>query len=85
MGELRSIAASFVVSGPSGVAVRTRLKQLTPGDEKVLRLVGAHLGSLAAALSLSAIAILSSRTVIVAFLPGRPSIEDGRAVQRYAR
>ncbi|WRZ51743.1 IS200/IS605 family accessory protein TnpB-related protein [Streptomyces sp. NBC_01314] len=29
------------------MAVRTRLKQLTPGDEKVLRLVGAHLGSLA--------------------------------------
>nr|WP_237313692.1 transposase [Streptomyces sp. AMCC400023] len=47
MGELRSIAAPFVASGPSGVAVRTRLKQLTPGDEKVLRLVGAHLGSLA--------------------------------------
>ncbi|MFF9041031.1 IS200/IS605 family accessory protein TnpB-related protein [Streptomyces sp. NPDC014892] len=47
MGELRSIAEPFVVSGPTGVAVRTRLKQLTPGDEKVLRLVGAHLGSLA--------------------------------------
>ncbi|MEV6381736.1 IS200/IS605 family accessory protein TnpB-related protein [Streptomyces sp. NPDC051773] len=47
MGELRSIAAPFVASGPAGVAVRTRLKQLTPGDEKVLRLVGAHLGSLA--------------------------------------
>ncbi|MDX3136520.1 transposase [Streptomyces europaeiscabiei] len=47
MGELRSVAASFVASGPSGVAVRTRLKQLTPGDEKVLRVVGAHLGSLA--------------------------------------
>ncbi|MFF0089052.1 IS200/IS605 family accessory protein TnpB-related protein [Streptomyces canus] len=47
MGELRSIAAPFVASGPSGVAVRTRLKQLTPHDEKVLRLVGAHLGSLA--------------------------------------
>jgi IS605 OrfB family transposase len=29
------------------VAVRTRLKQLTPADEKVLALVGAHLGSLA--------------------------------------
>ncbi|MFG2461489.1 hypothetical protein ACGFWE_31110 [Streptomyces sp. NPDC048523] len=28
----------------SGVAVRTRLKQLTPADEKVLALVGAHLG-----------------------------------------
>ncbi|WP_323187507.1 IS200/IS605 family accessory protein TnpB-related protein [Streptomyces sp. NBC_01275] len=47
MGELRSIAPSFVASGPGGVAVRTRLKQLTPDDEKVLRLVGAHLGSLA--------------------------------------
>ncbi|MEH0422692.1 IS200/IS605 family accessory protein TnpB-related protein [Streptomyces sp. B21-083] len=47
MGGLRSIAASFVASGPSGVAIRTRLKLLTPGDEKVLRLVGAHLGSLA--------------------------------------
>ncbi|WP_369035766.1 IS200/IS605 family accessory protein TnpB-related protein [Streptomyces adonidis] len=41
------MAAPFVASGPGGVAVRTRLKQLTPGDEKVLRLVGAHLGSLA--------------------------------------
>jgi hypothetical protein len=29
------------------VAIRTRLKHLTPADEKVLRLVGAHLGSLA--------------------------------------
>ncbi|WP_330288365.1 transposase [Streptomyces sp. NBC_00576] len=47
MGELRSIAPPFVASGPSGVAVRTRLKELTPGDEKVLRLMGAHLGSLA--------------------------------------
>lgn len=41
------MAAPFVASGPSGVAVRTRLKQLMPDDEKVLRLVGAHLGSLA--------------------------------------
>ncbi|MGI3197952.1 IS200/IS605 family accessory protein TnpB-related protein [Streptomyces sp. GLT-R25] len=47
MGELRDLAASFVASGPSGVAVRTRLKHLAPDDEKVLRLVGAHLGSLA--------------------------------------
>ncbi|WP_406470973.1 IS200/IS605 family accessory protein TnpB-related protein [Streptomyces sp. NBC_01615] len=47
MGGLRELAASFVVPGPSGVAVRTRLKQLTPADEKVLALVGAHLGSLA--------------------------------------
>jgi IS605 OrfB family transposase len=44
---LRELAASFVVAGPSGVAVRTRLKQLTPADERVLELVGAHLGSLA--------------------------------------
>jgi IS605 OrfB family transposase len=29
------------------VAIRTRLKHLTPADEQVLRLVGAHLGSLA--------------------------------------
>lgn len=47
VGGLRELAGSFVVSGPSGVAVRTRLKQLTPVDEKVLALVGAHLGSLA--------------------------------------
>ncbi|MET8111894.1 IS200/IS605 family accessory protein TnpB-related protein [Streptomyces prasinus] len=47
MGGLREIAASFVVPGPSGVAVRTRIKQLTPADEEVLRLVGAHLGALA--------------------------------------
>ncbi|MCT9080893.1 transposase [Streptomyces fulvoviolaceus] len=47
MGGLRELAASFVVPGPSGVAVRTRLKQLTPADEKVLALVGAHLGALA--------------------------------------
>ncbi|WP_405652586.1 IS200/IS605 family accessory protein TnpB-related protein [Streptomyces sp. NBC_00019] len=47
MGELRSIAPPFVASGPCGVAVRTRLKHLTSDDEKVLRLVGAHLGSLA--------------------------------------
>lgn len=47
MGGLRSVAPSFVASGPGGVAVRTRLKHVTPGDEQVLRLVGAHLGSLA--------------------------------------
>ncbi|MEV0299808.1 IS200/IS605 family accessory protein TnpB-related protein [Streptomyces prasinus] len=47
MRGLREIAASFVVPGPSGVAVRTRIKQLTPADEEVLRLVGAHLGALA--------------------------------------
>ncbi|GAA2907599.1 IS200/IS605 family element transposase accessory protein TnpB [Streptomyces violaceus] len=47
MGELRRVAEPFVASGASGVAVRTRLKHLTPDDEEVLRLVGAHLGSLA--------------------------------------
>jgi hypothetical protein len=45
--ELRELGVSFIASGPSGVAIRTRLKQLTPADEKVLALVGAHLGSLA--------------------------------------
>ena len=47
MGGLREVAAPFVIPGPTGVAVRTRLKHLTAGDEKVLRLVGDHLGSLA--------------------------------------
>ncbi|MZF87360.1 IS200/IS605 family accessory protein TnpB-related protein [Streptomyces sp. SID5643] len=47
MGGLRDVAAPFVAPGPSGVAVRDRLKHLTPEDEKMLRLVGAHLGSLA--------------------------------------
>jgi IS605 OrfB family transposase len=47
MGGLREWAVPFVVPGPSGVAVRDRLKHLTAGDEKVLRLVGEHLGALA--------------------------------------
>ncbi|WP_225096629.1 IS200/IS605 family accessory protein TnpB-related protein, partial [Streptomyces sp. CoH27] len=47
MGGLREMAASFVALGPSGVAIRTRLKHLTPEDEEVLRLVGDLLGSLA--------------------------------------
>lgn len=47
MADLRPIAAPFLAPGPSGVAVRTRLKGLTPEDENVLRLVGGHLGSLA--------------------------------------
>jgi hypothetical protein len=47
MAELRTIEAPFVVCGPSGVAVRDRLKNLTAADEQVLRLVGAHLGALA--------------------------------------
>ncbi|MEV4017461.1 IS200/IS605 family accessory protein TnpB-related protein [Nonomuraea angiospora] len=49
MAELRPIAPAFVVPGPSGVAVRDRLKHLTPEDDKLLRLVGAHLGALASA------------------------------------
>ncbi|CCK26494.1 transposase, IS605 OrfB family [Streptomyces davaonensis JCM 4913] len=47
MGGLRELAAPFVVPGPSGVAVRGRLKHLTAADEGVLRRVGDHLGSLA--------------------------------------
>ncbi|MFF3819751.1 IS200/IS605 family accessory protein TnpB-related protein [Streptomyces bluensis] len=47
MGGLREMAAPFVVPGPSGVAVRDRLKHLTAEDERVLRLVGDHLGALA--------------------------------------
>ena len=47
MADLRPIASPFVAPGPSGVAVRARLGDLTPGDAKVLRLVGAHLGALA--------------------------------------
>ncbi|MGI5290356.1 IS200/IS605 family accessory protein TnpB-related protein [Nonomuraea polychroma] len=47
MAELRTIEAPFVAPGPSGVAVRDRLKNLTAADEQVLRLVGAHLGALA--------------------------------------
>ncbi|MFF7842746.1 IS200/IS605 family accessory protein TnpB-related protein [Streptomyces ossamyceticus] len=47
MGGLRELAAPFVAVGPSGVAVRDRLKQLTAEDETVLRLVGDHLGTVA--------------------------------------
>ncbi|MGW3495470.1 IS200/IS605 family accessory protein TnpB-related protein [Streptomyces sp. NPDC001020] len=46
MGGLREVAASFVVPGPLGVAVRTRLKGLSAQDERVLRAVGGLLGSL---------------------------------------
>ncbi|SMC86389.1 transposase, IS605 OrfB family, central region [Kibdelosporangium aridum] len=42
------ITPPWVAPGPAAVAVRTRLKQLTAQDEAVLRLVGDHLGSLAA-------------------------------------
>ncbi|MCC9306216.1 transposase [Kitasatospora sp. RB6PN24] len=44
---LRAVARSFVAGGPSGVSIRDRLKDLTPEDERVLRLVGAHMGRLA--------------------------------------
>ena len=47
VGDVRELAASFVVPGPSGVAVRDRLKHLTPQDVRVLRAVGAHQGALA--------------------------------------
>ncbi|MER7469039.1 IS200/IS605 family accessory protein TnpB-related protein, partial [Streptomyces sp. NPDC097981] len=47
MGGLRELSAPFVALGPTGVAVRTRLKDLVPRDEEVLALVGAHLGALA--------------------------------------
>ncbi|MFD3495737.1 IS200/IS605 family accessory protein TnpB-related protein [Streptomyces sp. NPDC058690] len=47
MGDLRKLTASFVVSGPCGVAVRDRLKHLTAQDEVVLRAVGEHQGALA--------------------------------------
>ncbi|MGW4519457.1 IS200/IS605 family accessory protein TnpB-related protein, partial [Streptomyces sp. NPDC004393] len=46
-GPLRQMARPFVAGGPRGVSIRDRLKGLTAGDEKVLRLVGAHLGTLA--------------------------------------
>jgi IS605 OrfB family transposase len=44
---LRRIAAPFVAVGPAGVAIRDRLKDLTVEEDKVLRLVGEHLGTLA--------------------------------------
>ncbi len=47
VGGLRKLTASFVVPGPCGVAVRDRLKHLTPQDERVLRAVGARQGTLA--------------------------------------
>ena len=45
--QLRTIDAPFVALGPSGVAIRDRLRHLTPGDDKVLRLISEHLGRLA--------------------------------------
>ncbi|MFJ7625879.1 IS200/IS605 family accessory protein TnpB-related protein [Streptomyces sp. NPDC097595] len=44
---MRELAAPFVVPGPSGVAVRGRLKHVTAEDERVLRAVGAYQGGLA--------------------------------------
>jgi hypothetical protein len=45
--QLRTVDAPFVALGPSGVAIRDRLKHLALEDDKVLRLVGEHLGHLA--------------------------------------
>ncbi|HYZ52531.1 MAG TPA: hypothetical protein VE733_03350 [Streptosporangiaceae bacterium] len=45
--KLRTIGPSFVAPGPSGVAIRGRLKGVSTRDEQVLRAVGMHLGSLA--------------------------------------
>ncbi|MFI9587402.1 IS200/IS605 family accessory protein TnpB-related protein, partial [Streptomyces sp. NPDC052236] len=47
MGGLRELAASFVVPGPAGVAVRDRLR-VSEADAAVLAEVGVFLGSLAA-------------------------------------
>lgn len=44
---LRSIDPPFVAPGSLGVAVRDRLKGLSAEDDRVLRLVGHHLGRLA--------------------------------------
>ncbi|WP_412076683.1 IS200/IS605 family accessory protein TnpB-related protein [Streptomyces xanthophaeus] len=45
--KLRTISDPFVALGPSAVAVRDRLKHLTPENATVLRLVGEHQGTLA--------------------------------------
>jgi hypothetical protein len=47
VADLRDIARPFVADPASGVCIRDRLKGLTPEDDKILRLVGEHLGSLA--------------------------------------
>ncbi|MFD3576952.1 IS200/IS605 family accessory protein TnpB-related protein [Streptomyces sp. NPDC058644] len=44
---LRRIARPFVAHGPNGVSIRDRLGGLSAQDEKVLRLVGEHMGRLA--------------------------------------
>lgn len=48
-GPLRQIAVPFVADPATGVCIRTRLKDLTAADERVLRALGEHLGRLAAA------------------------------------
>ncbi|WP_455354692.1 IS200/IS605 family accessory protein TnpB-related protein [Streptomyces sp. SYSU K217416] len=45
--KLRTIAPPFVALGPTGVAIRDRLKHLAAEDEMVLRAVGEHQGMLA--------------------------------------
>ncbi|MDQ1028765.1 IS605 OrfB family transposase [Streptomyces umbrinus] len=45
--KFRQMVPAFVALGPSGVAIRDRLKHLTPENDRALRLVGEHLGSLA--------------------------------------
>jgi hypothetical protein len=45
--HLRTMDDPFIAPGPSGVAIRDRLKRPATEDEKVLRLVGEHLGRLA--------------------------------------
>ncbi|MFF0084348.1 hypothetical protein ACFYR1_32205 [Streptomyces canus] len=47
VGGLREVAASFVVPGPAGVAIRDRLR-VSDADAAVLAEVGVYLGSLAA-------------------------------------
>ncbi|WP_405545531.1 transposase [Streptomyces phaeochromogenes] len=47
MGALRELAASFVVPGPAGVAIRDRLR-VSESDAVVLAEIGVFLGSLAA-------------------------------------
>jgi hypothetical protein len=44
MGGLREVAASFVVPGPAGVAIRDRLR-VSEADAAVLTEVGVFLGS----------------------------------------
>lgn len=45
--ELRSINTPFVALGPTGVAIRDRLRQPSAQDERVLRAVGGYQGTLA--------------------------------------